>query len=87
MFLAYHIETVEVPGYSLGTFVYVLDLESVTEVIPLAVPPSSATVTIIMLPEVVEEPKAAEVYVPVPGSPIAVKLWTNAIAIIGYIPS
>jgi len=48
---------------------------------PLAIPPSSDTVTTIRFPDVVEEPKAAEVYVPVPGSPIAVKLWTKAIAI------
>jgi hypothetical protein len=61
IFLAYHIDTVEAPGNSLAIFVYVFDLESVTEVTEPAVPPSSATVTTIRLPVVVEEPKAADV--------------------------
>lgn len=80
MFFAYHIESVEVVASAL-ILVYVLPLESVTDVIAVVTPESSETLTTIKLPDVVLAPNAADVYVPVPVVSDAVTLCTNAIAI------
>lgn len=60
MFLAYHIESVEVVSCAL-ILVYVLPLESVTDVIAVVTPESSDTLTTIKLPDVVLAPNAADV--------------------------